>query len=44
MLVHWTGRVCNMIKIKSIARKYNLKIIEDAAQAMGKIKEFYKKS
>jgi len=33
--VHWTGRVCNMRKIKSIAKKYNLKIIEDAAQAMG---------
>jgi dTDP-4-amino-4,6-dideoxygalactose transaminase len=35
MPVHWSGRVCNMIKIKSIARKYNLKIIEDAAQGMG---------
>ena len=35
MPVHWTGRVCNMTKIQSIAKKYNLKIIEDAAQAMG---------
>ena len=40
MPVHWTGRVCNMDKIKSIARKYNLKIIEDAAQGMG---SYYKK-
>ncbi len=35
MPVHWTGRVCNMSKIKYIAKKYNLKIIEDAAQGMG---------
>ena len=35
MPVHWTGRMCNMTKIQSIAKKYNLKIIEDAAQAMG---------
>ena len=35
MPVHWTGRVCNMEKIKVIAKKYNLKIIEDAAQGMG---------
>ena len=35
MPVHWTGRVCNMDKIKKIAKKYNLKIIEDAAQGMG---------
>ena len=35
MPVHWAGRMCNMTKIKSIAKKYNLKIIEDAAQAMG---------
>ena len=40
MPVHWTGRVCNMDKIKSIAKKYNLKIIEDAAQGMG---SYYKK-
>ncbi len=35
MPVHWTGRMCNMLKIKSLAKKYNIKIIEDAAQAMG---------
>ena len=35
MPVHWTGRVCDMEKIKKIAKKYNLIIIEDAAQAMG---------
>jgi len=35
MPVHWAGRMCNMIKIKSIAKKFNLKIIEDAAQGMG---------
>ena len=31
MPVHWTGRVCKMDKIVKIAKKYNLKIIEDAA-------------
>ena len=35
MPVHLTGRVCKMDKIKKIALKYNLKIIEDAAQAIG---------
>ena len=35
MPVHWTGRVCKMDKIIRIAKKYNLKIIEDAAQATG---------
>ena len=35
MPVHWTGRMCNMMKIKKIAKKHNIKIIEDAAQAMG---------
>ena len=35
MPVHWTGRVSNMDKIVKIAKKYNLAIIEDAAQAMG---------
>lgn len=35
MPVHWTGRICDMNKIKKIAKKYNLKVIEDAAQAMG---------
>ncbi len=35
MPVHWTGRVCKMDKIMKIAKKYNLIVIEDAAQAMG---------
>ena len=33
--VHLYGRVCKMNKITKIAEKYNLKIIEDAAQAFG---------
>ncbi|MGM5482995.1 MAG: DegT/DnrJ/EryC1/StrS family aminotransferase [Nanobdellota archaeon] len=33
--VHLYGQCCNMDKIKAIADKYNLKIIEDAAQAHG---------
>ena len=33
--IHWTGRLCNMEKILKIAKKYNLTVIEDAAQAMG---------
>ncbi len=35
MPVHLTGRVCKMEKIVQIANKYNLKIVEDAAQAIG---------
>jgi dTDP-4-amino-4,6-dideoxygalactose transaminase len=35
MPVHWGGRICKMDKIKNIAQKYNLKIIEDSAQALG---------
>lgn len=33
--VHWGGRVANMPRIMEIARKRNLVVIEDAAQAMG---------
>ena len=33
--VHWAGRICNMDIICKIAKKHNLIIIEDAAQAMG---------
>lgn len=33
--VHWSGKICNMYKINNIAKKNNLIIIEDAAQAMG---------
>ena len=35
MPVHIYGRVCAMETISQIAKKYNLKIIEDAAQAHG---------
>jgi len=33
--VHLNGRMCDMDKIMKIAKKYNLIIIEDAAQALG---------
>lgn len=33
--VHLYGQICNMKKIKNIAKKYNLKVIEDCAQATG---------
>ena len=33
--VHLTGRVCQMDVINKIAKKYNLKVIEDSAQAIG---------
>ena len=33
--VHLNGRVCDMDRIMEIAKKYNLKVIEDAAQAVG---------
>ena len=35
MPVHWSGKICNMDKINKIAKKYNLLVIEDAAQGMG---------
>lgn len=35
MPVHLTGRVCDMSAIIKIAKKYNLKVIEDAAQSFG---------
>ncbi|PIP08380.1 MAG: erythromycin biosynthesis sensory transduction protein eryC1, partial [Syntrophobacterales bacterium CG23_combo_of_CG06-09_8_20_14_all_48_27] len=33
--VHLNGHACNMDKIMAISEKYNLKVIEDAAQALG---------
>lgn len=33
--VHLNGRACNMEKLMKIARKHNLIVIEDAAQALG---------
>jgi perosamine synthetase len=35
MPVHIFGNMCNMDKIKNIAQKYNLYIVEDAAEAHG---------
>jgi dTDP-4-amino-4,6-dideoxygalactose transaminase len=35
MVVHLYGRICWSEKLESIAKKYNLKIIEDNAQAIG---------
>ncbi|EAL3909934.1 DegT/DnrJ/EryC1/StrS family aminotransferase [Campylobacter upsaliensis] len=37
MVVHLYGKVCDMDKISTIAQKYNLKLIEDCAQAHGAI-------
>lgn len=34
MVVHYAGISCEMDKIMSIAKKYNLKVIEDAAQGV----------
>lgn len=35
MPVHLEGKVCDMFAIDAIAQKYNLRVIEDAAQAFG---------
>ena len=35
MPVHLYGRLCNMEAISALAKQYNLKVIEDAAQAHG---------
>lgn len=35
MPVHFNGRMCNMGKIMAIAKRHNLLVIEDAAQALG---------
>lgn len=35
MPVHLNGRICDMEKIMAIAKKHNLKIVEDAAQSFG---------
>jgi len=35
VVVHLYGQSCNMNKIRSLAKKYKLKIIEDVAQATG---------
>lgn len=42
MVVHIQGQACDMANIMKIAKKYNLKVIEDVAQAFGsKIKNKY---
>lgn len=33
--VHYTGKLCAMEEILTIAKKHNLKVVEDAAQAFG---------
>ena len=33
--MHWGGHMCEMEKIKKIAKRYNLYVVEDAAQAFG---------
>ena len=33
--VHWGGNLCKMREILKIAKKYKIKVIEDAAQALG---------
>ncbi|CZE49300.1 DegT/DnrJ/EryC1/StrS family aminotransferase [Campylobacter geochelonis] len=35
LTVHLYGQICQMNKIKEIAKKYNLKVIEDSAQSHG---------
>lgn len=37
LVVHLYGQTCNMESINQIARKYNLKVIEDCAQAHGAV-------
>lgn len=37
LAVHLYGRMCDMDKILEIAKKHNLKVIEDAAQAQGAV-------
>lgn len=40
--VHYAGQSCNMLKIKEIADKYNLKVIEDASHSIGSKYNEYK--
>jgi len=35
MVVHWGGAPCDMSPINELAKKYGLKVIEDAAHALG---------
>ena len=38
LFVNFTGKICNVKKIIRIAKKYKIKIIEDAAQSFGSVK------
>ena len=40
--VHWTGKMCDMFKIQKLAKKYNLKIVQDACHAINS--KFYNKT
>lgn len=33
--VHWGGNPCDVVKLNEIATRYNLKVVEDAAHAIG---------
>lgn len=35
VVVHFAGQPCDMLRISSLARKYNFKVIEDASHAIG---------
>ena len=37
LFVNFTGNTCNFSKLSKIAKKYNLKLIEDAAQSYGSV-------
>lgn len=37
--VHYAGRICDMQKILAVARKHQLRVVEDAAQAFGARKD-----
>ena len=41
--VHMWGNIIDLIDIKKICKKYNLKLIEDAAEALGSYIDFKKK-
>ena len=34
MVVHWSGRPCEFDKISKIAKKHNLKLIQDSCHAI----------
>lgn len=42
MPVHLTGKVCNMAAIMNFVEDYGIKIIEDAAQALGATRDGYR--